>query len=154
MTIIGIPSFGSGGLNSNLNPRFGRCAAFTFVTVENGEIEKVKTVPNNAANAMGGAGIQAAQIIGNNGASAVIVGNLGPNAAQALSSLNLDIYQAPAQQITVKEAVEKFIKGELQNISGANVGAHYGMGGGGRGMGGGGGRGMGGGMGGGRRRNM
>lgn len=151
MTIIGIPSFGSGGLNSNLNPRFGRCTAFTFVTVENGEIEKVKTVPNNAANAMGGAGIQAAQIIGNNGATAVIVGNLGPNAAQALGSLNLDIYQAPNQQLTIKQVVELFINGELQKVSGANVGAHYGMGGG-RGMGGGGGRG--GGMGGGRRRNF
>jgi len=153
MTIIGIPSFGKGGLNSNLNPRFGRCSAFTFVTVEDGDIKEVKTVPNGASNAMGGAGIQAAQTIGNNGATAVIIGALGPNASQALSSLNVDIYQAPGQQVTVKEAVEMYINGELQKIAGANVGSHYGMGGGvgggrGGGMGGGGGGGMG------RRRNL
>ncbi|MGV9173288.1 MAG: NifB/NifX family molybdenum-iron cluster-binding protein [Promethearchaeia archaeon] len=145
MTIIAVPTFENGGLNSQLNARFGRCQSFTFVTVKNGEIEAVKTVPNSAANAMGGAGIQAAQIIGNNGAEAVIVGNLGPNAAQSLNSLNLKIYQAPGQ-VTVKQAVQSYINGELNEISGANVGAHFGMGGGGgRGMGGGGGRGMGGG---------
>lgn len=144
MTIVGIPTFGNGGLNANVNPRFGRCQSFTFVTVENGEIETVKTVPNSAANAMGGAGIQAAQIIGSNNATAVIVGNLGPNAAQGLSSLQLDIYKAPNQQLTVKQAVDLYIEGKLNQISGANVGSHYGMGGGGmgggRGMGGGGGR--------------
>jgi predicted Fe-Mo cluster-binding NifX family protein len=145
MTIIGLPSVGNGGINANVSPRFGRCQSFTFVTVEDGEIKEVKTVPNSAANAMGGAGIQAAQIIGNNGASEVIVGFLGPNAAQGLGSLNLKIYQLPNQQITVKQAIDLYLKGELQEISRANVGAHYGMGGAGIGMGGG--RGMGGGMG-------
>ncbi len=143
MTIIGLPSMGSGGISANVSPRFGRCQSFTFVTVEDGEIQEVKTVPNSAASAMGGAGIQAAQIIGNNGASEVIVGFLGPNASQGLTSLNLKIYQLPNQQLTVKQAIDMYLKGELQEISRANVGAHYGMGGGGMG----GGRGMGGGMG-------
>ena len=157
MVVIGIPTFGEGGLNASLNPRFGRCDSFTFVTVEDKEIKKVGVVLNQAANAMGGAGIQAAQIIGNNGATEVIVGNLGPNASQSLNALNLKIYQAPNQQITVKQCIELYLQGGLQLTSGANVASHYGMGGG-RGMGGGqgmgGGRGMGGGqgMGGGRRR--
>jgi len=137
MTIIALPTMGGGGINSNVSPRFGRCQSFTFVTVEDGEIQKVKTVPNSAANAMGGAGIQAAQIVGNNGATEVICGFLGPNASQGLSSLNLKIYQIPNQQLTVKQAIDMYLKGELQEISQANVGAHYGMGGGGRGMGGG-----------------
>lgn len=150
MVKIAVPTFQNGGLNSQLNPRFGRCSSFTFVTIADGNIEAVKTVPNSAAGAMGGAGIQAAQLVGNNGADAIIVGNLGPNAAQSLGALNLKIYQAPGQQVTVKEAVQLFIDGKLNEISSANVGAHFGMrggggGGGGRGMGGGGGRGMGGG---------
>jgi len=153
MTIIGIPSYGNGGLNSTLDPRFGRCSAFTFVTVEDGEIKEVKTVPNGAAGAMGGAGVQAAQAIGNNGATVVIIGALGPNASAALNSLQVDVYQAAGQQVTVKQAVEMYIKGELTKIAGANVGSHYGMGGGiGGGMGGGMGGGRGGGMG--RRRNF
>ena len=153
MVVIGVPTFGEGGLNSSLNPRFGRCDSFTFVTVENKEIKKVSVVSNQGANAMGGAGIQAAQIIGTNGATDVIVGFLGPNASQSLNALNLNIYQAPNQEITVKQCIDLYIQGALQITSGANVASHYGMGAG-RGMGGGGGRGMGGGqgMGGGRRR--
>ncbi|MBD3197649.1 MAG: dinitrogenase iron-molybdenum cofactor biosynthesis protein [Candidatus Lokiarchaeota archaeon] len=137
MVIVAVPSGGNGGLTSILNPRFGRCESFTFVTVEDGEIKQVKTLPNAASDAMGGAGIQAAQTLGNNNATVAIVGNLGPNAAQALGSLNIKLYQAPNQQITVKDVVQEYIDGNLQELSGANVGSHFGMGGGfGRGRGG------------------
>lgn len=66
MVIVGIPTFGDKGLNEVMNNRFGRCKSFTFVTIENNEIIEVKSVANDAQGAMGGAGIQAAQIIGNN----------------------------------------------------------------------------------------
>ena len=144
MVIVAIPSNGSGGLNETMNPRFGRSPSFTLVSIEDGKIKEVRGVPNTAANAMGGAGIQAAQLVGNNGAKEVIVGFLGPNAAQSLSSLNLKIYQAPNQQLTVKAVIDLYLEGKLQEMSSANVGAHYGVGGGG-GIGGG--RGMGGGRG-------
>jgi predicted Fe-Mo cluster-binding NifX family protein len=146
MVIIAVPSFGEGGLNSPMNPRFGRCDSFTFVTIENNEISAVKTVPNTAAGAMGGAGIQATQTVGNNGGQGVIVGFLGPNAANSLGAANIDIYQAPNpnQQSTVRDVIDLYIQGKLQKIGGSNVAAHYGMGmGGGRGSGMGGGRGSG-----------
>lgn len=142
MVIVAVPSDGEGGLNDNMSQRFGRCPSFTIVTVEGGEIKEVKGVPNNAANTMGGAGIQAAQTVGNHGAQEVIVGFLGPNAGESLKAMKLKIFQAPNKQITIKEIIDLYIKGELQEIDSANVGAHHGMGGGG----------MGGGMGGGRRR--
>ena len=128
---------GNGGLNEQMSPRFGRCASFTFVEVENKEIKAVKTVPNPAANAMGGAGVQATQIIGNNGANVIIVGFLGPNAANGLNALNIQIYQAPNQAITIKEVMSLYFEGKLQTITNSNVASHYGMGGGRRGMGGG-----------------
>lgn len=146
MVILAVPTFGKGGLNELLNPRFGRCESFTFVTIEKGNIKEVRTVSNAASGAMGGAGIQAAQIVGNNGAKELIAGFLGPNAARSLSALNIKIYQAPNQQMTVKQCVELYLQGKLIELDNANVGAHYGMGpgmGGGRGMGRGGGRGMG-----------
>ena len=155
MVIVAVPSFGDGGLNSFMNPRFGRCDTFTFITIENKSIKEVKAVSNMASGAMGGAGIQAVQTIGNYGATEVIVGNLGPNAAQSLAASSFKIYKAPNEQLTIKNLIELYIEGKLQTIGGANVASHYGMsGGGGRGMGGGGGRGMGGGggMGGGQGR--
>ena len=148
MVIVAVPSFGDDGLNSLMNPRFGRCGIFTLVTIEDKSIKEVKTVSNMAASAMGGAGIQAVQTIGNYGATEVVVGNLGPNAAQSLSAMNFKIYQAPNEQLTVKKIIELYLEGKLQTISGANVDSHFGMGGGrgmrgGRGMGGGQGRGQG-----------
>ena len=131
MVIVGIPTFGNKGLNEVMNNRFGRCNSFTFVTIENNEIVEVKTVTNDAQGAMGGAGIQAAQIIGNNGATEVIVGNLGPNAANSLSALNLKIYQSLGGNLTVKELIDMRISGKLQVITSSNVVAHAGMGGGG-----------------------
>ncbi len=146
MVIIGIPTFGNLGLKEVMNNRFGRCASFTFVTIENNEIVEVKSVANDAAGAMGGAGIQAAQIIGNNGATEVIVGNLGPNAANSLNAINIKIYQSQGGSLTVKELIDLRLSGKLQVLTSSNVGAHAGMGGGGgRGGGMGGGRGMGGG---------
>ena len=103
----------------------------------------------DAQGAMGGAGIQSAQIIGNNGATEVIVGNLGPNAMNSLSALNIKIYQSLSGNLTVKDLVDLRLSGKLQVITSANVAAHAGMGG---GMGGGRGGGRGGGMGGGGRR--
>jgi len=148
--IIAVPTFGEGGLQSSINPRFGRCESFTFVKLVNNEIASVNVVSNTAAGAMGGAGIQSGQILGNNGATEAIVGQLGPNAFYALNSLNIKIYQMLQQNLTVNEAIKLLIEGKLTPLSNSSVGAHFGMGGGGRGMGGGG-RGMGGGGGMGRR---
>lgn len=149
MEIIAVPSNGKGGLNEGMSLRFGRCSSFTFVSVDNNEISEVKTVMNHANQAMGGAGIQASQIVGTNNANVVIVGNLGPNAVQSLNSLNLKIVQAPNQQLSVKQAVDLYREGKLQKITSSNVGSHFGMAGG-QGMGRD--RAMGGGMGGGRGR--
>ncbi len=130
MVIIAVPSAGEGGLKDIMSQRFGRCASFTFVEIKDDKIVSVKTVKNQAANAMGGAGIQSAQIIGNNGATTIIAGFIGPNAADALNAINLKIYHAPDKQITIKEVIDLYIKGELEQITSANVGSHHGMGGG------------------------
>jgi predicted Fe-Mo cluster-binding NifX family protein len=150
MVVIAVPSDGNGGLKEMMNVRFGRCPSFTFVHVEDKKITEVKAISNTAVGQMGGAGIHAAQLIGNNGAEAVVIGYLGPNAAQSLNALNIPMYQAPNQTMTVREVIDLYIEDKLPLISNANVSAHQGMGGG-RGMGMGGGRGMGSGQGMGRR---
>ncbi|MBD3351049.1 MAG: dinitrogenase iron-molybdenum cofactor biosynthesis protein [Candidatus Lokiarchaeota archaeon] len=155
--IIVITSNLPGGLAAPFAWRFGRCQAFTVVEQEDGKINQVQVVNNQAANAMGGAGIAAAQTVGNLNPTAVLVGNLGPNAAAGLGNINAKIYRVNAQQqLTVKDVLDLYNQGQLVELSGANVGSHFGMGGGGgmgRGGGGGGGmgRGGGGGMGRGRR---
>ncbi|MHC1630790.1 MAG: NifB/NifX family molybdenum-iron cluster-binding protein [Methanotrichaceae archaeon] len=126
------------GLDASLDPRVGRCAYFVIVNTETMTDESIS---NTSAGAAGGAGIQAAQTIISTGASALITGNAGPNAAQTLSAAGVKIYLD--QGGSVRDAVERFKRGELKEISSASAPPHAGMGGG-RGMGDGG-RGMGGG---------
>ncbi len=136
-------------LDAPTDPRFGRCNYFVIVDSETMEFEGLD---NTAAAQGSGAGIAAAQLVANSGAEAVIAGNFGPNAFQALSAGGLQLYGGATG--TVRQAVEAFKAGQLQPLSGANVQAKFGMGGAGtgagQGMDGGAGRGMGGGMGAGR----
>jgi predicted Fe-Mo cluster-binding NifX family protein len=112
-----------------------------FVDTETLEFE---AVPNPAMNQGGGAGIQAAQFVVNQGAQAVLTGNLGPNAFGVLQAAGVPGYLV--REGTVRQAVEAHQAGQLRPMAGANVAGHAGMGMG-RGMGGRRGMGMGHGMG-------
>jgi len=137
-------SASGGDLSAPVDARFGRCPYFIIV---DSETMKFESLANSSMGAMSGAGIQTAQMIANKGTEVVLTGNCGPNAFQTLSAAGIKIIIGVTG--TVREAVERFKRGELDSISQANVQSHFGMGmGGGRGMGMGGGRGMG--MGGGR----
>jgi len=110
-------------LNAQLDPRFGRCPYFVIVDSESMQFE---AIPNMASGAMGGAGIQAAQIIANKGVKVVITGNVGPNAFQALSAAGIKIVTGAFG--TIREVVEKYKKGELSETNAPTVGGHFGMG--------------------------
>jgi predicted Fe-Mo cluster-binding NifX family protein len=124
---------GAEGLDAPVDPRFGRCPFFVLVNTESMAAE---SVPNASASATGGAGIQAAQMLVNLGAGALITGNIGPNAMQTLSVAGIKVYQQSGGR--VRDAVEQFKRGELASVSAATAPAHGGMGyaqGGGRGRG-------------------
>ena len=132
-------------LDSQVDPRFGRCAYFVIVETDDMGFEAFE---NGSIALGGGAGIQAAQFVASKGAKAVITGNVGPNAVQTLSAAGVETFVG--QSGTVREAIERYTKGGISSTSTPNVADHYGMGSGagmGRGMGMGGGRGMGRGMG-------
>jgi predicted Fe-Mo cluster-binding NifX family protein len=135
----------SGSLDSQIDPRFGRCQFFVIVDTETMNFE---ALPNMSAGAMGGAGIQAAQAVASRGVKSVLTGSVGPNAFQALSSAGINIVTGVYG--TVREAVEKFKSGQLREVTAPTAPMGFGMGGGygmGVGRGRGGGRGMGRGMG-------
>jgi len=126
---IAISSTGK-DLDCQIDPRFGRCQYFIFIDPETMEFE---ALDNEGLTAMGGAGVQAAQLIAQKGANTLITGNLGPNAASALSASGIKVYLVPGG--TVKEVIEGYKAGSLREANGATVPPHFGMGGG-RGMGG------------------
>lgn len=99
-------------LDSALDPRFGRCGNFIIVDTESLEF---KAVSNPNAEATGGAGIQSAQLVANEGAETVITGNVGPNAFQTLSSLGIKVYTGAKG--TVKEVIQQYKDGKLKEAS-------------------------------------
>jgi predicted Fe-Mo cluster-binding NifX family protein/DNA-binding PadR family transcriptional regulator len=110
-------------LDALISPVFGRCAAYVFVDVDTMEFE---AIDNPAANAGGGAGIQAAQLVIEKGAEAALTGNVGPNAFDVFRSANFPVYLV-AEHVTVRQAVEQFKNGKLESSHGPNVKAHAGM---------------------------
>ena len=81
---IALPCLTDHGLEAEVTTRFGRCAHFTIVTLEDKKITELNIVENQGAQAMGGAGPMAAQLIAQEGATIVIGGHYGPNAFNAL----------------------------------------------------------------------
>ncbi|HDD67076.1 MAG TPA: dinitrogenase iron-molybdenum cofactor biosynthesis protein, partial [Candidatus Thorarchaeota archaeon] len=129
MTRLCITSTGP-TLDSQLDPRFGRCAYFIFVDSETLQFD---AIPNDAAMAAGGAGIRAAQTVVSRGAEVVITGSVGPNAFPALQNSGIRILTTVGG--TVRDAIERYRQGSLVDAASAGpayAGAGYGMG---RGMG-------------------
>jgi len=110
-------------LDAQVDPRFGRCPYFVIVDSETLQFE---AIPNVASGAMSGAGIQAAQTMASKDAKVLITGNVGPNAFQALAAAGIKVVVGASG--TVKQVVEKYKRGELEETSSATVSGHFGMG--------------------------
>ncbi|MGB9882696.1 MAG: NifB/NifX family molybdenum-iron cluster-binding protein [Methanomassiliicoccales archaeon] len=109
-------------LESDVDPRFGRCEY--FIVVDPASLE-FKAEKNTGISASGGAGVQAAQKVSQLGVEAVITGSVGPNAFQVLQAAGIKVYTGASGK--VRDAVKKFIKNELQPASGPTSAAHAGM---------------------------
>ena len=116
-------SASSSNLNATVDTRFGRCPYFIIVDSENMEFN---VVSNDSTNASHGAGIQAAQTIVNMGVEVIITGNIGPNAFNVISASGVKIITGISGNI--KEAVEKYKKGQLLEAENPNVSGHFGIG--------------------------
>ncbi len=100
-------------LDSQIDPRFGRCSYFIIINPEDMAFE---VYPNENASLGGGAGIQSAQFVASKGAQVVITGNCGPKAMKALEAAGIKVISN--QTGTVREAIEQFKEGRLEPASG------------------------------------
>ncbi|MGM0508714.1 MAG: NifB/NifX family molybdenum-iron cluster-binding protein [Fusobacteriota bacterium] len=111
-------------LTSKMDQRFGRGEGFIIVDTETMDFDWIN---NEAKNASGGAGPQAAKLIADNGAEAIILyKNLGPKAASTLDSFEIKAYLR-GDATTVKEAVSLFKDNKLEEVNGSNVEEHSGL---------------------------
>ena len=110
-------------LESETDPRFGRCKYFLVIDMETEEFE---VVLNENADRMGGAGIKAAQLVADLGLGSVITGNIGPNAFEVLNTAGIQIMTGATG--TVADAIEAYKQGQLQRAEVHTVESHSGMG--------------------------
>ena len=108
--------------SAQVDPRFGRCQYFIIVDTDSG---KTEAIPNAAQSAGGGAGIQAAQTIADQGAETVLTGNVGPNAHRALQAAQIAVVTGVSG--TVSEALKTFQEGKVQATENPTVRPHFGM---------------------------
>ncbi|MBW2573750.1 MAG: NifB/NifX family molybdenum-iron cluster-binding protein [Deltaproteobacteria bacterium] len=118
---VAISSSGQ-GLNSHIDPRFGRCAYFLMIETDDMSFE---VFDNESAGLGGGAGIQSAQFIISKGAKAVITGNCGPNAVKTLSVGGVEVFLGNTG--IVRKVLEKLKNGELTSTNIANASEYSGL---------------------------
>jgi predicted Fe-Mo cluster-binding NifX family protein len=102
----------SPNIESEVDPRFGRGAYLLVVDTEN---LTWQAHVNPGGNAPGGAGIQAAQVVSDQHADAVISGDFGPHAYKALQEAGIPMYVYTDCR-TAQEAITRFKNRLLQQI--------------------------------------
>ncbi len=108
-------------LDAAVDPRFGRCPGFLIVDTENLAAEALE----NPGGGLGeGAGIQTAELVAAKGVATVLTGNCGPKAHRALTAAGITVVTGCAG--TVREAVARFMSGELPAAERPNVPGHFG----------------------------
>jgi len=108
-------------LTNQVDPRFGRAAAFIIIDADTGDFEAIDNKQN--LQAAQGAGIQAAQNVAGSGAKAVITGHCGPKAFSTLKAAGIDIFTGASG--TVAQALEAWKSGKLEKAAGADVRGHW-----------------------------
>ena len=126
-------------LDSPVDANFGRAAYFLIVNTDDESFDVINNSAN--VNAMGGAGVQAAQDVIDTGVEWILTGSIGPRAFGVISSTGVKIGSGATG--TVRDALKRLKEGGFDSLDQSGVGPEginkgRGMG---RGMGGGRGRG-------------
>jgi len=108
-------------MDAPVDPRFGRAAYILIVDMETMAFEVLDNVMN--ANAFKGAGIQAAGMVSDAGARALVTGYCGPNAFRMLDAAKIQV--AVNASGSVREVVDAFRKGTLIIAENANADGHW-----------------------------
>ncbi len=115
---LAISSLGE-NLDSQVDPRFGRCQFLIFFDTET---EKFSAEKNANIMAQGGAGIQTSQFVADKNTEVVITGQLGPNAIKTLHAAGIKTFGNASG--TVKQAIADYKSGKLPELQNATSPGH------------------------------
>ncbi|MFP4112528.1 MAG: NifB/NifX family molybdenum-iron cluster-binding protein [Candidatus Woesearchaeota archaeon] len=101
-------------IESTVEQRFGRSGFFIVANIENKNITGYEAIENQGSKNAHGAGIRAAEQLGEINADAVITGELGPNAEKILARMGIKAYHSKGD---IRKAIDDLISGKLEEIS-------------------------------------
>ena len=113
-TIVAVPSEHPGGLNARMSAHFGRCEAFTLVTVEGNQITDVQILANNG-HSEGGC-LEPVRFLAEKGARVLIAGGMGMRPLSGFLEAGIMVLQNGTAR-TVGNAVSDMARGQLQSFS-------------------------------------
>ena len=119
---VGISSSGT-TLESNVDPRFGKCPYFIIYDTDSGIFSYIE---NQERQVTEGGGIKVAHMISDMEVDSVITGNIGPNAYGVLSSDLIEVYSGVTG--TVENAINRFKNDELELASESDAPPYSGTG--------------------------
>jgi predicted Fe-Mo cluster-binding NifX family protein len=96
-------------LDSEVDPRFGRCQYFLVVDLDDMSFE---ALPNENLARGSGVGIQSAKLVADRGIKAVLTGNIGPNAYDVLGEVGVEVITGVSG--VVREKAQQYKNGELR----------------------------------------
>lgn len=109
-------------LDAQVDPRFGRCAYFLIIDPDT---MKFESIANPNITGVGGVGIQSGQFMTEKDVSAVLTGNVGPNAFQTLTAAGITIYTGNSG--TIKNVLTQFKEKKLSAIGNPTAAPHSGQ---------------------------
>ncbi|MDY0270057.1 NifB/NifX family molybdenum-iron cluster-binding protein [Trichloromonas sp.] len=115
--VIAIPSMYPGGLEANRSGHFGRCDLFTLVTMSNGEVQSVRTVPN-VEHAEGGC-LVPVQILQQAGATSLVVAGIGMRPRIGFAQAGIEVLVGPGT--TVGEVIAAYQNNQVRPIADSDL---------------------------------
>ncbi|HOZ30516.1 MAG: NifB/NifX family molybdenum-iron cluster-binding protein [Bacteroidales bacterium] len=103
---IAITSTGK-DLNSNVDPRFGRCSYFVIYETESKTYEFIENPNKNADN---GAGPASVQVVADKGVSKIVSGEFGMKIKSLLESLKIQMIVIKEPTKTIQDIINMFNK--------------------------------------------
>lgn len=117
---IAIPANGNNA-ESMIDARFGRSPWFLIFDSETSTWQAIENSPD--LQAVQGAGIQSAETIIQNGATALLTPHCGPKAFRVLQAAGIEVYLGVSGKVA--DALAEFQSGGLTSASAADVEGHW-----------------------------
>lgn len=100
-------------LDSQIDPRFGRCRYFLLVDVKNGEKVNFEVIENKGALQGSGAGISAAEQMSESNVDVLITGDVGPKAGNILNQLEIEVVKTRG---FIEVELKKYLNNEEMTV--------------------------------------